>query len=96
MTTRKEYVESLKARLDEWNTDLDKWEAKAKSAKTDLRIEYEMQLDALRQHRETASSKLAQIQSTAEEAWEDLRAGADEAWGRMRDAFEKARSHFQK
>jgi predicted nucleic acid-binding Zn-ribbon protein len=96
MTTRNEYVESLKSRLDALNADLAKWEAKAKTTKTDLRIEYEMQLEALRKHRETATEKLGELQASAGDAWKDLAAGADEAWTRMRDAFDKARTHFQK
>lgn len=96
MTTRNEYVETLKSRLDELNADLSKWEAKARTAKTDLRIEYEMQLEALRKHKETATEKLGELQASAGDAWKDLAAGADEAWSHMRDAFDKARTHFQK
>jgi chromosome segregation ATPase len=96
MTTRNEYVESLKSRLDTWNADLAKWEAKAKTARTDVQIEYEMQLDALRKQRDAAKEKLGQLQTSADGAWKDVLAGAEEAWSRMHDAFEKARSHFQK
>ena len=96
MSTRNEYVENLKSRLDAWNADLTKWEAKAKTASTDLRIEYEMQLDALRKQRDGAKEKLGQLQASGGDAWKDVVAGADEAWKRMHEAFEKARSHFQK
>lgn len=96
MTTRNEYVEQLKQNLDKWNTDLAKWEAKAKVAKTDMRIEYEMQLEALRKHREEAMAKLQEVQASSGEAWKDIRAGADAAWASMREALEKATSHFQK
>lgn len=96
MTTRNEYVENLKTRLDEWNADLAKWEAKARTARTDLRIEYEMQLETLRKLREEATEKLGEVQAAAGEAWKDLSSGADEAWGLMREAFDKARTHFQK
>ena len=30
MTTRNEYIEQLKNNLDKWNTDLAKWEEKAR------------------------------------------------------------------
>lgn len=96
MTTRNEYVEGLKARLDEWNADLAKWEAKARAARTDLRIEYEMQLEALRKHREAATETLDRLQGSAGEAWKDMSAGADKAWSAMQEAFEKARTHFLK
>ncbi len=96
MINRNEYVENLKTHLDQWNNDIANWEAKAKLAKTDLRIDYEMQLESMRKQRDAAMEKLDAIQKTAGDAWQDLAQGADEAWVKMREAFEKASSHFQK
>lgn len=96
MSTRNDYVESLKQNLDKWNADLAKWEAKAKVAKTDMQIEYEMQLEALRKHRDEAMEKMKEIQSSSGEAWKDMVTGADAAWASMREAFDRATSHFQK
>jgi hypothetical protein len=96
MINRNEYVENLKTHLDQWNSDITKWEAKAKLAKTDMRIDYEMQLESMRKQRDAAMEKLDSIQKTAGDAWQDLAQGADEAWLKMREAFEKASSHFQK
>jgi hypothetical protein len=96
MTKRDEYVEQLKQNLDLWNSEIAKWEAKAKVTKTDLRIDYEMQLEALRKHREEAAAKLKELQASGEEAWNDLVAGADAAWAAMREAFDKATAHFHK
>jgi chromosome segregation ATPase len=96
MSKRDEYVEQLKQNLDQWNSEIAKWEAKAKVTKTDLRIDYEMQLEALRKHREEATAKLKELQASGEEAWNDLVAGADAAWATMREAFDKATAHFHK
>jgi hypothetical protein len=96
MINRNEYVENLKTHLDQWNSEIAKWEAKAKLAKTDMRIDYEMQLESMRKQRDAAMEKLDAIQKTAGDAWQDLAQGADEAWLKMREAFEKASSHFQK
>lgn len=96
MLTRKEYVEELKNKLDTLNTDLAKWEEKVRGAKTDLTIDYQMKLEELRKLREEAASKLKDVQASSEEAWRDLKAGADAAWAAMREAFDKARTHFQK
>jgi hypothetical protein len=96
MINRNEYVENLKTHLDQWNSEIAKWEAKAKLAKTDMRIDYEMQLESMRKQRDAAMEKLDAIQKTAGDAWQDLAQGADEAWAKMREAFEKASSHFQK
>lgn len=96
MLTRNDYVEQLKKNLDEWNTNITRWEEKARVARNDMRIEYEMQLENLRKHREQASAKLAEVQASSNEAWKDMMAGADTAWAAMREAFDKATSHFQK
>ncbi len=96
MTTRNEYIESLKTHLDQWNGEIAKWEAKARLAQTDLRIDYEMHLESLRKQRDEAREKLETLQKSAGDAWQDLAQGADEAWAKMREAFEKASTHFQK
>lgn len=96
MITRNEYVEHLKQNLDKWNAEMAKWEEKAAAARNDLRIDYEMQLDALRKHRDEATEKLKELQASSGDAWKDLTAGADAAWALMREAFDKATSHFQK
>lgn len=96
MSTRNEYVEKLKENLDKWNADIGVWEEKARVAKNDMRIEYEMKLEALRQQRAEATEKLKELQATSEDAWNDLMEGAESAWEAMRDAFEKASAHFKK
>jgi uncharacterized coiled-coil DUF342 family protein len=96
MLTRKEYVEQLKTKLDEWNADIGRWEEKARAAKNDLRIDYEMKLDDLRKKRDEATAKLKELQASSEEAWKELKAGADTAWTAMREAYDKAKTHFQK
>ncbi len=96
MTTRNEYVEQLKSKLDEWNHEITHWEEKARAKKNDLTINYEMTLDDLRKKRDDANVKLKELQASSENAWQDLKAGADSAWAAMREAFDKARTHFQK
>jgi len=39
---------------------------------------------------------MRRVQGAAGDAWIDLAHGADDAWAKMREAFEKARTHFQK
>jgi len=95
MTKRDEYVENMKTQLDQWNAEIAKWEAKAGEAQAGARVEYDRQLEALRQHRDQAAYQMKLVQSAAGEAWTDMMRGADEAWVRMRDAFEKASSHFR-
>ena len=95
MTTRHEYIEKLKNKLDEWDADIDALEEKAEHAKADLKFEYEDQLATLRRQRDDARLKLSEIKNASEGAWEDLKEGADEAWDSLKEAINKALSHFK-
>ncbi|HSS46214.1 MAG TPA: hypothetical protein VLL03_02220 [Burkholderiales bacterium] len=96
MMTRDEYVKKLKTQLDQWNSEIAKWEEKTRSAQTKMKADYEKQLKAFRSRRDEAMQQLRQVQSASGEAWTEMVRGADEAWARLRDAFTKARSHFEK
>jgi hypothetical protein len=95
MSKRDEYVGQLKAQLDQWNTEIAKWEARTKEVEAGARAEYEKRLVAVREQRDKSLEQLRQLQSAAGDAWLELMKGTEEAWGRMREAFDKASSHFR-
>ena len=94
MTTRHEYIDKFKGKLDEWDADIDEIESKTQKAKADLKFELEDQITSLKVKRDIAELKLSEIKDSSEEAWEDFKTGAEEAWGDLKDAIEKARSYF--
>lgn len=94
MTTRHEYIEKFKNKLDEWDADIDVLELKARETTDELKVELVDQLASLRVRRDIAKLKLAEIKDASEEAWEDIKGGADEAWSSLKQAIDKARSHF--
>jgi hypothetical protein len=94
MTTRHEYIEKFKDKLDEWDADIDELEAQAQKTKADLKFELEDQITSLKVKRDIAKLKLSEITDASEEAWEDVKTGAEEAWSDLKSAMEKARSHF--
>ena len=96
MNKREQYLEKLKAQLDEWNAEVAKWETKTRSAQAGMRIEYEKQLETFRRQRDQGLEQMRKVQAETGDAWIDLVRGADEAWAKMREAFEKAQSHFHK
>ena len=96
MSKRDEYVDKLKAQLDQWNTEVAKWEAKAQKTQASARIEYDKQLKEVRHQRDQALEQMKRVQAATGDAWVDLVRGADEAWAKMREALDKARSHFNK
>ena len=93
---RDEYVQKLKAQLDEWNAEAAKWEVKAKAAEEEMKAGYEKQLALFNQRREEGIKKMKEIQAASSDAWMEMMRGADDAWKRMQEAFNQARSKFGK
>ena len=96
MINRDEYVQKLKTQLDQWNAEAKVWEAKAKEAQSHMKAEYEKQLANLNTQRDQALYQMKLLQNASQDAWMDMMKGADQAWKNMHDAFNKARSHFEK
>ena len=96
MVNRDEYVQKLKAQLDQWNAEAAKWEAKAKTAQATMQQEYAKQLGLLNSRRDEALYQLKLLQGASNDAWQDMMRGADQAWKNMHEAFNRARSHFEK
>lgn len=94
MSKRQEYAEKLKAQIDEWNAELDKFEARAAQAGEELRHAYQEELEHLRRRRDEVAGELARVQKASDEAWDEVWKGAEEAWTVMKDAFARARSRF--
>lgn len=96
MINRDEYVQKLKAQLDQWNAEAKKWEAKAEEATASMKAEYEKQLNTLHSRRDEAMYQLKLLQGASTDAWQDMMKGADQAWKGMQEAVNRARSHFEK
>ena len=95
MSSRDEYVAKMKVQLDQWNTEIAKWEAKARETQAEARAELDKRIETVRQQREQAMYQMKLLQGAAGEAWVELMRGTDDAWARMREAFDKASSHFR-
>ena len=95
MSKRDIYVEKLKAQLDIWNAQIDKFETQAKQASASTKVAYEEQIKLLHHQRDLAKAKFAEIQAASDEAWGDLRQGMDTAWATFRESLEKAMSRFK-
>jgi hypothetical protein len=93
---RDAYVQKLKSQLDHWNVEAARWEAQMREAQGRLRDEYARQLEQLKSRREEVLYQLRLLQNASAGAWSDMRRGADQGWKSMQEAFERARSHFEK
>ncbi|MCG5513559.1 hypothetical protein [Ectothiorhodospira shaposhnikovii] len=95
MSQREAHIEKLKARLDEWNAEIHKLEAKAQAAQADMKIQYEEQLSAMREQRDKARERMHELQDASEDAWEHMREGMESAWEHMSKAFKDAMNRFR-
>jgi hypothetical protein len=95
MSEREQYIEKVKAQLDQWNAEIDKLQAKADEAEADAKIEYEKQINELRAQRDEAEAKAKELQETSNDAWADMKAGFDRAWDSLSNAFANAMSRFK-
>jgi hypothetical protein len=89
---RDEYVQKLKAQLDQWNQQLAKWE----SASEEVKNKYLQQLDEVQVRRDEALAELKRIQGASAQAWTEMMRGADNVFKEMRESFERARQAFEK
>lgn len=94
MSKRDEYAEKLKSQIDEWNADLDRFEAMMEQANAEFRQRYQQELDDLRQRRDHVYQELKRVQQATDDAWDEVWRGAEEAWTVMKTAVERARSKF--
>jgi len=93
---RDAYVQKMKEQLDQWNAEAAKWEAKARDAQVSMKAEYEKQLEQLNSRRDEAMYQMKLLQGASADAWQDMMKGADQAVKSMQEAFNRARSHFEK
>jgi len=62
MSNREEYVEKMKAQLDQWNAEIAKWEVRAAEAQATARADLDKRLEMLREHREQAMYQMNLLQ----------------------------------
>ena len=95
MENRKDYIDKMAARLKEWDTEVEKLEAKAKIAKADVKASYNQQINELRLKKEDAQQKLKKIQDAGEDAWEELKEGAEKSWKIFEDSVKNTWGKFK-
>ena len=90
--TRDEYVQKLKAQIDQWSAQMAKWDA----ASQEVKNKYLQQLDEARVRRDEAIEEMKRLQGASADAWTQMMKGAETAFAAMQGAFEKASKGFEK
>ncbi|MEM8852235.1 MAG: hypothetical protein AAGD34_00955 [Pseudomonadota bacterium] len=92
---RDEFVEALKAQIDEWNADIAKMEAQMKTASGDLERRYAEGVAEASRHRADAQAKLAESLKHTTDSWERARSDMEGAWKDVSEGFMKAWRRFE-
>ena len=87
MSSQNEYIEKMKANLDQLDAKIDVLQAKAKEASADAKIEYNQKVDDLRQQRKEGEEWLDKMADASDDAWESLKDGFSEAYKKMKSAL---------
>jgi hypothetical protein len=95
MNGRDEYIEKLKAQLDQWERQTTMWETAAREATTEARTELEKQVGIMKSRADDLVYRMELMKGASADAWQEIARGADEARKTMQDAFEKARFRFK-
>lgn len=94
-TAKQAFQQKLEAQLNDWDAKLDELKAKVREAKSELRADYEKQLEILSEKRATAQEKLQELRLRTEDAWEDLKGGTERAWDEMRKTLDQIAARFK-
>ncbi len=95
ISPKQAFQQKLEAQLRDWETRLEQLRSKAKDAGSDIRAEFEAQVEGFAAKRAIAQEKLQELRQHGEWAWEDLKDGADKAWKELREAVERAASRLK-
>lgn len=95
MNPRDEYLEKLKAQLDQWNGQMAAWQATTRQATSEAKTELEKQMGIMQSRADDLVYRMELLKSASTEAWQEIASGADEARKTMQDAVEKARLRFK-
>jgi chromosome segregation ATPase len=95
MTTRDEAVKKMKAKLDEWNAQMDELEKEGKDVSAELKTKYDAQLKEVRKHSDAVKAKIEKLMASGEGAWEDAKGEAEHAWEAFVHSVNYFKSHFK-
>jgi cytochrome c556 len=88
---RDQYVEKMKAQLDDMNAQLDKLAEKSKSAKKEVQAKYKQEMADLRAQSSKVSAKLEELKAAGEDRWDSM----IEEIEKIGDAFKHSYNYFK-
>ncbi|MGE4073102.1 MAG: hypothetical protein AB7E72_18190 [Lysobacterales bacterium] len=91
MTSRDQYVEKMKAQIDQLNENMKALEVKAQEASDEARAKYDAQISKMQDQSKVAMAKLADMKAAGTDTWDAMVAEME----KVRDAFVHSFSYFK-
>ena len=95
MSKRDEFIQALKAQLDELNEELDELEGKAKAGREQLGKAYDAQVASLRASAATLRTKIDEVVAAGDEKWESVVAEAEKVQKALVHSFNYFKSQLK-
>ena len=95
MQEKRTYQEQFKEKLKEMSDSLAELTFRAEQLKTDATLEYQEQMESLRDKQHKVREKLEELEEASDEAWEDIRDGIEHAWSDLSKSLDSAWSRFK-
>jgi len=89
------YVAKIKMKLDKWQMEIDKLEARAARAKNATKAKYLKQIELLRSMCKEFELKLEELRQAGGQAWEGMKDGVENAWKALYESIKSAASKFK-
>ena len=96
---KEEYLRQMRAKLDEFNKEIQELQTKAASKAIGLKEaskeELSQSMKELAEKKKAAAEKIDELKNASGNAWEDIKTGADLAMDELNKSLEQAVSHFK-
>ncbi len=96
MNDKELYQQKMRARLDEWNAEVDKLKAKSSGASADVQLDVNRQIKLLERNIDEGKAKLAEITAAGEDAWESIKEGVESAWDALKSGVTDTAAKLKK
>ena len=95
MKEKMTYQEQLKKKLRDLSDSLAELTFKAEQLQDNATLEFEEQIESLRDKQQKVREKLQELEEASDEAWEDIKDGIDHAWSDLKRSLDSAWSRFK-
>ena len=96
MSSKREYEDQVRAKLEELEREIDLLKAKVKVAEAELAPEHHEKVNKLHDLKEEAKEKLHELVEASDDAWEHLQDGVEHYWTAIGNEMKAFDNYFKK